>query len=693
MDLANVLRVEEHYPLYVTFKRPSPPEEVDVDELGESGTCEPPRKRTRRSESTTAAEGADKVKNKPAAPKKDEVIELLDSSDEEDAQVPQVSMEIDSTTDSPPSIPPPDPVLTQSFYDDDFVLTPYGAGKILSSRVERYASSDIDSEATIYKPSIIYTIDLHFGICHVPASQVKSIQGTMYTEKTIFTYQRAPLTAHDLLRLRPMTYLNDSIVNFYLKYLRTQYDENSKLCKEVTGGKGWDDLDGDGIHVFPTFAYTRIKNCMPSSSSRTSKAVRTKIWKELKTWTKSVDIFKKKLLIFPINEHLHWTCVFVCHPGRLVRRHAKDVKEVVKKLAKDENSKQAKPVVVEGKSILKKEEDEKVDDDNDKSKEPTVAAKSDKKEDGVKVDADQSKPSNETKPDNPVVMDGTSLTEEQRAEVKAAASKLKGELADVMKVAYLPKNGMYRPIACRKKDERIAKANAVKADLNFDKVVKEDEVKPPKVTTSGETRAKNNKTDKKKEVKSSNTEGSTDVKPEEKAASSSNPPAKPKYRTKWQCDFCGKEAEFYDYDEACEHEKICYKNIDWCMIHFDSGKHFKLHKTTEITGNIRKYLNAYYEAEYASTHPGISSINMKNMPSFTAAGLPQQDNTKDCGVYMLENAERMLNSCPVIDYNFVNKTKGETKQKFFGDNDYTKSDIEKKRDDIHALVETLRKGD
>jgi len=53
----------------------------------------------------------------------------------------------------------------------------------------------------------------------------------------------------------------------------------------------------------------------------------------------------------------------------------------------------------------------------------------------------------------------------------------------------------------------------------------------------------------------------------------------------------------------------------------------------------------------------------------------------------------MLNFCPVINYDFVNKTKGETKQKFFGGNDYTKSNIEKKRDDIRTLVETLRRGD
>jgi len=38
----------------------------------------------------------------------------------------------------------------------------------------------------------------------------------------------------------------------------------------------------------------------------------------------------------------------------------------------------------------------------------------------------------------------------------------------------------------------------------------------------------------------------------------------------------------------------------------------------------------------------------KNMPGF-AASLPQQDNTKDCGIYMLENVERMLQGTHTFD--------------------------------------------
>ena len=332
-EVGDILRSAESYPLYLTFKRQMPVS--DADQRSE-GNPPPPRKRLKRSDSNIRPTINGVSTNKQQS---DEVICLLDSSDEEEGAVENdeklvnggnVSdhMEIDSPSNSSSPLPhpqfaPPDPPHVL-FDDDDFVLTPYGPGKILSSRVERNASFDIRSGATIWKPTIFYSIDLHYGICHVPASSVRPIAGTPYTEKTLITYQRVPLNGHDLLRLRPMTYLNDSLVNFYMKYLKAQFDLNNE-GKKISQGRGWDDLDGEGIHIFPSFCYTRIKNIMGPGNSRNSKLVRSKIWKDLASWTKNVDIFKKKLICFPINEHLHWTVVFVCHPGRLVRRYAKDL--------------------------------------------------------------------------------------------------------------------------------------------------------------------------------------------------------------------------------------------------------------------------------------------------------------------------------------------------------------------------------
>ena len=616
-DLANILRDEKHFPLYITFKRPSV---LNVDDSGTSTCSPPPRKRAKRSESNNI-EGASTVNTQQA---KDEVICLLDSSDEED-DLPRVSMEMDST-DSPssplPTTAPPDPVPIL-FNDDDFVLTPFGPGKIVSSRVERYAASS-GTEGTIFKPTIIYSIDLHFGICHLPASKVKSISGTSYTEKTLVTYQRAPLTGHDLLRLRPMTYLNDCIINFYLKYLRTQYEQNNK-CKEVTKERGWDDLDGEGIHIFPTFCYTRIKNIMGPGSTRNSKLARTKIWSDLKSWTKNTDIFKKKLLVFPINEHLHWTVVFVCHPGRLIRRCAKGLPRGKKGTAINVDEK-----VVAAKSVTQvvnpsvntatMNPNAETSNNNQKIAEPIMAQV---------VGTGTTIINSNTKVSNSTVVSGCD-NESQRDISYNNSNKETGQKvgnnnsqSDTFNNSYMGTDSelvamaeaTFRAMVTGKdvdtdndgqgNDNQKDATDNIKANVNT--VAATDAEDKPKITTLTANESKVVKND------------------ESASNDSASPP--PTKSTKWQCDFC-KKAEFVDYDEACEHEKICEKNIDWCMIHFDSGKHFKLHKTTEITGNIRKYLNAYYEAEYASTHPGISSITMKNMPSFTATGLPQQDNTK-----------------------------------------------------------------
>ena len=642
-DLANILRDDKNFPLYITFKRPSV---LNVDDSGGSTCSPPPRKRAKRSDSNIG--GASAVNTQQA---KDEVICLLDSSDEEeneggkdgggntqsqaDTSLPQVSMEVDSTTSTAAPLPttaPPDPVPTL-FNDDDFVLTPFGPGKILSSRVERYAaSSGTHLEATIFKPTIIYSIDLHFGICHVPASKVKSISGTSYTEKTLITYQRAPLTGHDLLRLRPMTYLNDCIINFYLKYLRTQYEQNNKCKAELTKERGWDDLNGEGIHIFPTFCYTRIKNIMGPGSTRNSKSARTKIWSGLKTWTKNTDIFKKKLLVFPINEHLHWTVVFVCHPGRLVRRYAKGLprgkKETV--INVDEKVVAAKPVIAQVVNPSTNTSTINIDtkassDNNKKVAEPIMAHV-------VSTSATNANPN--TKASNSTVVSESCDNDSQR-DISYSNKETVVEVGnnDCQNVTFNNSN-MGKDSQLVAKSEATFNAMVAGKDVDTDNDGQRNDNQkdatdniPANSNTAEATDADATDAEDKPQIIASTANDSTVAKDDNSASNdaASTPPVTKS--TKWACDFCT-EAQFLDYDEACEHEKICEKNIDWCMIHFDSGKHFKLHKTTEITGNIRKYLNAYYEAEYASTHPGMSSITIKNMPSFTATGLPQQDNTK-----------------------------------------------------------------
>jgi len=253
-DVVNILLNPENYPLYITLKRRPAIKRTDLINIGDS-SLEPPRKRQRTNNDTQQQQQQQQSN--------DGVICLLDSSDEEEnnnvSQTTEAnrndkndkmdeSFSMMSIEPQECTVPKDPPIL--QFEEDDFVLTPYGAGKILTSRIERRALVT-NNDATIFKPIRIYSIDLHFGTCHLPASQIQSLTGSSY-DKTIFTYQKVPLNEHDLLRLRPMTYLNDSIVNFYLKYVKCQVEAATASTGGAAKSEGgsWDDFDGEGIHIF-----------------------------------------------------------------------------------------------------------------------------------------------------------------------------------------------------------------------------------------------------------------------------------------------------------------------------------------------------------------------------------------------------------------------------------------------------------
>lgn len=559
-EVTDILQNACAYPLYITFQRFAMP--ADGVSAKTNVTCNPPPAKRLKTDPI------DKITSQP----KNDVICLLDSSDEEDepeisaksGAFTQQTISMNVATSSPEPLPviftssyeppaDPEPPSFKAACNGDFVLTPYGAGKIVSSRVERRASTSGDT--SIFNPTIIFTIDLHFGICHVPSHQVKTISGTSYVSKPLLTYNKVPITAMDLLRLRPMTYLNDSIVNFYLKYLKARTENDNET---VSSGRGWDDLDGTGVYIFPSFCYNRII-CIMGKDNRNNKANRLKIWKELKTWTKGTDIFKKRMLVFPINYNLHWTALFVFHPGRLIRKH--------------ENAKTTAIVA-------------------------SVQGQTDANADDAAVKT----------PKPPASPNGS---------LKKALSGIKQCIVDIV-------NHIASPL--RKSTDPTQRL-------------------PPSNQASN---------------------------PNQESA------------TRWECDFC--QNVYNTFDAAREHEKKCIKNRDCCMLHFDSGKHFKLHDSQTIAGNVRKYLSAYYDGEYASTHPNVGALTQANLPSYSIS-VPQQDNTKDCGVYMLENVERMMTNPPTVDNDFVKNT-----CKLFAKELYRKDVIQKKREDILQLLHKLREG-
>ncbi|XP_051908628.1 sentrin-specific protease 6 [Hippocampus zosterae] len=110
------------------------------------------------------------------------------------------------------------------------------------------------------------------------------------------------VTNEDLHCLNDGEFLNDVIIDFYLKYLVLE-----KLKEE----------DAQRIHVFSSFFYKRLtqreKGSVPDRSNNLP--IHKRKHNRVKTWTRHVDLFDKDFIFVPINESAHWYLAVICFPG------------------------------------------------------------------------------------------------------------------------------------------------------------------------------------------------------------------------------------------------------------------------------------------------------------------------------------------------------------------------------------------
>ena len=104
----------------------------------------------------------------------------------------------------------------------------------------------------------------------------------------------------DLTRLRGLEYLNDTLIDFYLQYLRNEAFP-SRAQK---------------VHIFSSFFYKKLAQRRSQEQREKGAPYGQTIYKRVSKWTQNVDIFKKDFLFVPINKSEHWILAVVCHPGR-----------------------------------------------------------------------------------------------------------------------------------------------------------------------------------------------------------------------------------------------------------------------------------------------------------------------------------------------------------------------------------------
>ncbi|NXG20763.1 SENP7 protease, partial [Grallaria varia] len=107
------------------------------------------------------------------------------------------------------------------------------------------------------------------------------------------------VTREDLECLEYGEFLNDVIIDFYLKYLLLE-----KAPKHVA----------DRTHIFSSFFYKCLTRTEKTSEEDVKVSAAQRRHRRVRTWTRHINIFNKDYIFVPVNEESHWYIAVICFP-------------------------------------------------------------------------------------------------------------------------------------------------------------------------------------------------------------------------------------------------------------------------------------------------------------------------------------------------------------------------------------------
>ncbi|XP_033865265.3 sentrin-specific protease 7-like isoform X1 [Acipenser ruthenus] len=108
------------------------------------------------------------------------------------------------------------------------------------------------------------------------------------------------VTIEDVECLDNGQFLNDVIIDFYLKYLMI-----GKVPNNVA----------ERTHIFSSFFYKQLTRKDTPKEGAANISAQHRRHQRVKTWTRHIDIFDKDFIFVPVNQEAHWYLVVICFPG------------------------------------------------------------------------------------------------------------------------------------------------------------------------------------------------------------------------------------------------------------------------------------------------------------------------------------------------------------------------------------------
>ncbi|XP_030907221.2 sentrin-specific protease 7 isoform X3 [Melopsittacus undulatus] len=166
-----------------------------------------------------------------------------------------------------------------------------------------------ESKPKVARPSYALANKQNSGCYSISLSSAlneewKEVRGTGAV-KNLIIYPPPPakgglgVTREDLECLEYGEFLNDVIIDFYLKYLLLE-----KVPKHLA----------DRTHIFSSFFYKCLTRTEKNSEGDLKVPAAQRRHRRVRTWTRHINIFSKDYIFVPVNEESHWYIAVICFP-------------------------------------------------------------------------------------------------------------------------------------------------------------------------------------------------------------------------------------------------------------------------------------------------------------------------------------------------------------------------------------------
>ncbi|XP_076899565.1 putative ubiquitin-like-specific protease 2B [Bidens hawaiensis] len=119
------------------------------------------------------------------------------------------------------------------------------------------------------------------------------------------------ISKRDVDLLLPDTFVNDTVIDFYIKYLKDRIKPEEK----------------HRFHFFNSFFFRKLadpeKGPLDASEGKVA-------FQRVKKWTRKVNLFEKDYVFIPVNYGYHWSLLVLCHLGEVATCKDEDVTKLKK---------------------------------------------------------------------------------------------------------------------------------------------------------------------------------------------------------------------------------------------------------------------------------------------------------------------------------------------------------------------------